>query len=104
MRILLTSLALACSIAASPAVAQPGAEDFSVAISYSDLDVASDAGATILVHRIKARADQFCVGAGDSPLQQLMQAQQCRANFIAAAERKLQFAEVPSGVIRIGGR
>ena len=104
MRILLTSLALACSVAASPAVAQPGVEDFSVAISYGDLDVASGIGATSLLHRVKARANQSCVVVGDFPLQQLLQAQKCRAGFIRSAEKKMQLAEVPASVIRLGGR
>ena len=104
MRILLTSLGMVCSLAAVPAHAQAGAEKFSVAILYSDLDVATDNGATSLLHRVKARADQFCVGMGDSPLQQLLQAQKCRADFIRSAEQGMQIADVPAGVIRLGGR
>jgi len=104
MRILLTSLVLASSLAASPALAQPGAEEFSVSIAYGDLDVASDAGANVLLHRVKARADQFCGGAGDSPLQQTLQVQTCRAKFIQAAEQKMQLADSGSSAVRLGGR
>ena len=104
MRILLASIALASALAASPAAAQPGAEEFSVAIAYGDLDVASNDGVDSFIHRVKARADLFCVGVGDSPLQQALQAQKCRANFIQAAEHRLQLADAPSSAIRAAGR
>ena len=97
MRVLFTSIALAGLIAATPAAAQPGAEDFSVAIPYSDLNLASAAGLATFSGRVKSAAANVCIGAGDSPLQQTLQAQKCRANFKRTAEQQLQLALAPVG-------
>jgi UrcA family protein len=105
MHALFTTLALSTLVAATPAAAaQPDEESFSVAISYADLDVVSDAGLTTLLHRVNATANRVCVGVGDSPLQQALQAQRCRANVRHSAERDLWSREPASGGMRISAR
>ncbi|MFL6753224.1 MAG: UrcA family protein [Sphingomicrobium sp.] len=104
MRIMLSCIALAALAVASPAAAQAGEETYSVAIAYGDLNVGSDLGLSAFLGRVKANADRFCVGVGDSPLQQLLQAQQCRAKFVNSAERELGLADAPAGGTRIAAR
>jgi UrcA family protein len=104
MNALFTAIALSTIVSAAPAAAQPAEEAYSVAISYNDLDVASDSGIATLLHRVKANADRLCIGAGDSPLQQLLHAQQCRGNFIRAAEGKLWLEQRSSGRMRVIAR
>lgn len=104
MNALFTAIALSTLVSAAPAAAEPGEESYSIAISYNDLNVASDSGAAALLHRVKANADRLCIGAGDSPLQQLLQAQQCRISFIRAAEGKLWLDQGSSSGMRIVAR
>jgi UrcA family protein len=100
MRVLLTAIAFAAFAGAAPAAARTGEEAYSVTIPYGDLN----GDVRVVLHRVRASADRFCIGVGDSPLQQLLQAQQCRANFIHSAERKLWLDEGSSGGMRIAAR
>lgn len=95
MRTLLT-IALSGLIAATPAVAQPIDENYSVEIAYGDINLSNPAGLAKLAGRVKNSADSICFGAGDSPLQQSLQAQSCRADFIKTAEQKLQAVVAPA--------
>jgi UrcA family protein len=104
MNALFTAIALSTLVSAAPAAADTGEEAYSIAISFNDLDVARDSGAAALLHRVKANADRLCVGVGDSPLQQLLQAQQCRINFIRTAEGKLWLDQGSSSGMRIVAR
>lgn len=95
MRVLFNSIALAGLIVATGATAQPAGDGYLVAIPYADLNLANPAGVAALKNRVEAQADQLCVGASDSPLQQSLQTKQCRAAFIHAAQRQLPFERTP---------
>ena len=103
MRTLLT-IALASFVCAAPAAAAPADGEFSVAISYGDLNLSSAAGVAKLLGRVKARANMICVGASDSPLAETLQEQKCRKDFIRTAERTMQVAFVPASSGRAAGR
>jgi len=97
MRTLFASIALASLACTAPAFAQPGADSFAVSISYADLNLSSAAGLATFRGRVKSGADRACVGVGDSPLQQLLQVQKCRAQFISSADRQLHMAVDTAG-------
>jgi UrcA family protein len=72
----------ASALAAAPTVdALP-----QVVVKFADLDLATDAGATALLRRIEAAAEQICGNPrGLQPLDRLVRVQQCNAQAIARA-------------------
>ena len=104
MRTLFISIALAGLTCTAPAFAQPAGDSFAVSISYADLNLSSTAGLATFRGRVKAGADRACVGVGDSPLQQLLQVQKCRANFISSADQQLHMAMDAGGGSRFAAR
>ena len=104
MRALLASIALAGLVSAAPAAAQAGEENYSVVIGYGDLNTNSAAGLAAFAGRVRAGATRTCVGIGDSPLQQVLEARKCRISFMRAAEHKLQLAYAPSSGMRLAAR
>jgi UrcA family protein len=57
-----------------------------VAVKYADLDLASDAGAAALLHRIEAAARQVCGNPRElQPLERLQLVKHCNVQAIARA-------------------
>ena len=104
MRTLFTSIALATLACTTPAMAEPAGDSYSVAISYADLNLANPAGIATFQGRVRTSADRACVGVGDSPLQQSMQVQKCRAQFFSAAQQQLRSALAVSGGMHLAAR
>lgn len=81
----LVALALVASALPAVSVAQTGAESFSVAIPYGDLNLTTANGQERLASRIRAAADRSCGYFGVAPLAARQKVLECRARFIASA-------------------
>ena len=77
---------VATALAAAPAAdALP-----QVAVTFADLDLASDAGAALLLRRIEAAARQVCGNPRElQPVARSMRVQQCNAQAIERAVTKV---------------
>ena len=77
---------VATALAAAPAAdALP-----QVAVTFADLDLASDAGAALLLRRIEAAARQVCGDPRElQPVARSMRVQQCNAQAIERAVTKV---------------
>jgi UrcA family protein len=72
----------AAALAAAPAADTT----LQVVVKFADLDLATDAGATALLRRIEAAAQQICGDPGGLlPLDRLVRVQQCNKQAIAHA-------------------
>jgi UrcA family protein len=93
------SLALAGAFAAltvtATSFAAPGSgAPLSVTVRYSDLDLATAAGASALYRRISVAARQVCPDSYTRDLGMLAASQRCQANAIAQAVRELNNPQV----------
>lgn len=103
MRILLSAIALGMTCAA-PAAAEPVSESFSVAIPYGDLNLDSPAGIAAFAGRVKGEAKLVCGQAFPAWLEEAANVRKCRADFVRAAERGVQVANVATGGRIVAGR
>lgn len=62
----------------------------SVTVKFSDLDLATDAGASKLYSRIATAAHVVCPGPDSRDLQAIASSKSCEAEAIARAVRKVQ--------------
>jgi UrcA family protein len=94
----LISIALAAvSIGAAAQPATARTDDFSIAVAYGDLNLASQTGAKTLEGRIKAAALSVC-GATQAPgLVELKTVTDCRARIFEAARPQVEVARNDSG-------
>lgn len=87
----LAFLALAGSVAiAAPALAR--SPDNTTRIDYSDLDLATDAGAAELQARVRRAAAKVCGRADNRDLTALRETARCRAVALESARPQVQFA------------
>jgi UrcA family protein len=71
---------------ASALAAAPGNDEPQATVTFADLDLATDAGATTLLRRIEAAAAQVCGNPHEAqPLERLVRVQQCNARAIERA-------------------
>jgi UrcA family protein len=93
---LISSFALAATLAAGAAQAQPAAADtadtYSVAVRGADLNLASPSGLATFRGRARGAAVQACGEAKVFPLAEATRIAQCRAGFLRAAEMRLGLA------------
>jgi UrcA family protein len=86
--------ALAMTVLSPVATALAAAPDADalpqVAVTFADLDLASDAGATLLLRRIEAAARQVCGDPRElQPMARSMRVRQCNAQAIERAVTKV---------------
>lgn len=82
----ISSLVLAVSAIAGPAVAQTSDEPVRITVSYGDLDIVHTAGATVLLHRLEAAARTACGGVPDiRVLADVAAFDQCRSSALDRA-------------------
>jgi UrcA family protein len=79
----------ALTVTATSFAAPPSGNPPSVTVRYSDLDLSTAAGATVLYHRISAAARQVCPDSYTRDLGMLAASQRCQADAIAQAVREL---------------
>jgi UrcA family protein len=105
-----TMTSLAALLAASFAVVAPAAAQQplrSVAVSYADLDLRSDAGRATLDHRLRIAIRDVCGHASPADLAGQNAAADCRRSLAGqvAAQREAAFAAVrPGGAIVLAAR
>ncbi len=89
IRTTLAALALASTAACVGLAAPAFAQDLiSIQVSYSDLNLASTAGAAVLQRRIEAAIDQICGQADIRDLQQRAAVVQCRREVSSGADEQ----------------
>ena len=94
--ILILAAAALGGLTAAPALAQN-----SVAISYADLNLDSDAGTTTMTHRIRNAADRVCGGVpGQTDLASHMAVQKCRKEAVDTAMKALEARRTPQFAAR----
>lgn len=75
-------------VAAAPAVAAP-AEDIVVHIDYSDLDIATPAGAEVLGKRIAAGAESVCERPNMRDLKGMIAFEKCKDEVVSGAVEQM---------------
>jgi len=99
----ITTLAAAfvATLAATPALAQESAPARSVAVSYADLDLGSDAGRRIFDSRLRQAIREVCGFASSSDLSGQNRVDACREELTvrAAQQRDIALASRQSGIV-----
>lgn len=80
-------LILSAVLLLAPAAAQ--AADDVMIIRMSDLNLASEAGASAALRRIRSAADSFCGGRGERTLAAYRRVGECRATMVGKAVKAL---------------
>lgn len=96
---IVTILAALSTLAALPAAA----EDFTVSVSYADLDLTAPEGAVALAHRIDAAVGKACERPHLRDLKGMVAWEECKASAIAAAQDQLSVLE-PYASIELASR
>lgn len=91
---LIAAVAASLTIVAAPAMA----EDFSVAVPYGDLDVATPAGAQLLAQRVDAGADSACARPDMRNLKAMVDFNACKSAAVAGAQQQLAAADATPAV------
>lgn len=93
-KIVTLALAATAAFAAFPVQAQPNAaeEGFVAFVSYSDLNLASAAGARTLENRIEAAADRICGFTKAPGLVEALRVQSCRDDVLNSARPQVSRA------------
>lgn len=95
---LISTVALAATLAAGAAQAQPPAtatdrtDTYSLSVHVADLNLATPSGLATFRGRVRAAAAQACGDPTAVPLFEAMDIVQCRAGFIRSAEGRLAMA------------
>lgn len=88
----MTKFAMTAALAASLslfAVAPAAAEEVLVDVSFSDLDVTTQAGADLLGKRITAQAETACARPDIRNLKGMLAFEQCKTDVVASANEQL---------------
>lgn len=88
----LTFVAAAASISAAPATAQGVPAQSTLAVSYADLDLTTDAGIRTLDRRILSAVQQACGPVSAFDLSGTNRARECRADALARLDLQRQTA------------
>jgi UrcA family protein len=78
-------LITAALIKAAPALAEPAAAQNTAIVSTADLDLSTQAGRTVLDHRLVIAAYEVCGTAADVDLAGQNAVRQCRSDVLATA-------------------
>ncbi len=89
---LAASLALSGALLVGPAFARPASDPTSIGVRFSDLDLASDAGASILRARITRAANTVCGDTDQRDLGAMGQMMACRKTAMASAAPQVELA------------
>ena len=93
--------ALLATFTAAPALAQDVPNVQSIAVSYADLDLGSEAGRTTFDHRLRQAVRALCGTASSADLRGQNRVDACRGELAARAaqQRDVALASRQSGIV-----